>query len=138
MLEKILTNILIIVIVGVLIALIFLLFAAVTSAAPADTITTQAIGGKYPPGVAALVKLKRAVTYPDGQTMPHWRTVRVQRNLNNAYRKNRSCPGINSLIGVVGYHSRRGHHGLAMAAAKRAINRAYQCRDAKFSREMND
>lgn len=123
------------VIVGIIVALVFLLFAAGAFAAPQEDAAMQPIAGKYPPSVAALVKLKRSVTYPDGQTMPHWRTVRVQRNINNAYRRNRGCSGINSLIALVGYHSKRQNHGLAMAYARKAINRAYDCRDAKWRRE---
>ena len=128
--DKLLGQILTIILAGILAFFCIIAFGLGAEGATVET----TFGRKYPPSVAALVKLKRAVTYPDGHKMPQWRTIKVQRNLNNAYRKNRNCPGISVDIMSVGYYSRRQQHGLAMVYARKAINRAYACHEAQWRR----
>lgn len=99
----------------------------------AVSFVSQSSASKYPPEVAALVKLKHAVTYPDGQIMGRARRIRVNRNVRNAYKKNKSgCFGVTGAISRAHSYSSRNEHGLAMVQAQRAINRAYACRDAHW------
>ena len=93
------------------------------------------MAGRYPPNVAATVKLKRAVTYPEGHKLTKVQQWRVRRNIKNAYRKNYRCYGAINAIDLTGYHSMRNHHGLAMVFAQRAIDEAYKCYDRKWYRE---
>lgn len=100
-------------------------------------IAYQVDAAKYSPGVAALVKLRTALVYRDGVAMNRIRRIRVNRNISNAYRKNRNCSSAISEINLSGYYFARREYSVARKHIRTAINKSYVCRDRRFYDSMN-
>lgn len=116
---------------------VILSLALIIGAALAAIFANQVDAAKYPPGVAALVKLKTALVYRDGAAMNRARRIRVNRNISNAYRKNKNCSSATSEINLASYYFARRQYSTARTHIGTAINKSYACRDKRFYDNMN-